>query len=177
MRRVLPEVDSEYILYVEHDAPLVGDIDFDAVIAAMRASDLNLMRFYHEVAIHPEHEHLMTGAVHSNGWRPTMQWSQRPHVAKRSFYERRVLKPNFATTARVMIEDVMHGICDHHLVVNGPEQAWNDWRLAIWHPAGNIQRSTHLDGRGIDPKFEDQFKYRYPGATRPPGAPNPAIGA
>lgn len=177
LRRVMPLVDSEYILYVEHDAPLVNDINFPAVIAAMRAANLNLMRFYHETAIHPEHEHLMTGAVHSDGWRPTLQWSQRPHVAKRTFYERRVLKPHFSSTARVMIEDVMFGVCEHALAVEGPEEGWRRWRMGIWHPQGNIQRSVHLDGREGDPKFEQLFKYRYPGNEKPPGAPNPAIGS
>jgi hypothetical protein len=168
LRQTLPHVDSEYILYVEHDTPLMHDIDFDQVIAAMRASDLNLMRFYHEVAIHPDHQHLMTGAVHSNGWIPTMQWSQRPHVARRSFYEKKVLRI-FESTARCMIEDPMFGIVEGEWL-SGQHEAWNRWRMAIWHPEGNIQRSGHLDGRGPDPKFEDRFKYRYKG-TRPPGAP------
>jgi hypothetical protein len=169
LRRALPLIDSEYILYVEHDTPLIGDIDFDHVIAAMKASDLNLMRFYHETAIHPEHKHLMTGAVHSNGWIPTMQWSQRPHVAKRSFYEKQVLRL-FESTARCMVEDAMFGIVEGSWLAD-KHDGWNRWRLGVWHPEGNIQRSGHLDGRGADPKFEDLFKYRYKGGHRPPGAP------
>ncbi|MCD6056562.1 MAG: hypothetical protein K0R44_34 [Thermomicrobiales bacterium] len=169
LRRTLPHIDSKYLMYVEHDTPLVGDIDFDQVIAAMKASDLNVIRFYHEAAVHPEHEHLMTGAVHSNGWRPTMQWSQRPHVAKVSFYEKFILR-HFETTARCMIEDAMFGIVEGAWLSQGAD-AWESWRMGLWHPAGDsIQRSTHLDGRGPDSKYEEQFKYRYRG-DRPPGAP------
>jgi len=169
LRRVLPQVDSEYIMYVEHDTPLIGDIDIGSVITDMRQGDLNLLRFYHEVAVHPEHEHLMAGEVHSSGWRPTMQWSQRPHIARKSFYEKRVLRL-FDTTARCMIEDVMFGIVEGEWLVRKHE-AWRDWRMALYHPAGNIQRSTHLDGRGGDPKFEQLFKFRYRKGVRPPGAP------
>jgi hypothetical protein len=169
LRRTLPLVDSEFIMYVEHDTPLVGDIDFDHVIDVMRKGELNLMRFYHETAVHPEHEHLMTGDVHSDGWRPTMQWSQRPHVARRSFYEKRILRL-FDSTARCMIEDAMFGIVEGAWL-SRKHEAWREWRLALYHPVGNIQRSTHLDGRGGDPKFEDAFKFRYRKGARPAGAP------
>jgi hypothetical protein len=170
LRRTLPFVDSEYILYVEHDTPLVGDIDFDQVIAAMRADDLNLMRFYHESAVHPDHEHLMTGPVHPNGWRPTMQWSQRPHVARRAFYAKQVLRL-FESTARCMVEDALFGIVEGSWLADR-QDGWRRWRLALWHPEGpSIQRSEHLNGRGRDSKFETTFRYRYKDGRRPPGAP------
>ena len=176
MQLILDEVDTEYIMFVEHDTPLVGDIDFDHVIHVMDENGLNLMRFMHEVSILPDHEHLMAGPVQPGGWRPTMQWSQRPHVARTEWY-RKIVAHHFAEDARTMVEDVMFGVVEHNWLVLGPA-AWADWRLAIWHPQGNIQRSTHLDGRAGDPKFDNLFKYRYPGGIegRPAGSPHPQIG-
>lgn len=174
---VLPMVHTQYVMFVEHDTPLVNDIDFEEILTTMSENRLNVMRFYHETVIQEGHEWLMVGDVQPGHWRPTMQWSQRPHVARTDFYEK-VMTENFAPGANVMIEDVMFGIVEHsHRVIGDP--AWNLWRLGIYHPDGNIQRSTHLDGREGESKFEDRFKYRYPGGTegRPPGAPHPQVGA
>lgn len=176
LQLTLPRVHTEYVMFVEHDTPLVGEIQFETVLKTMADNRLNVMRFYHESVIQEDHEWLMTGPVRPGGWRPTMQWSQRPHVARTDFYEK-VMTENFATDANVMIEDVMFGIVEHSHRVIG-DHVWNLWRLGIWHPEGNIQRSIHLDGREGESKYEERFRYRYPGGTegRPPGSPHPQVG-
>lgn len=173
----LPMIDSEYLMFVEHDTPLCGDIDVDQVMAVMGEHRLNMMRFHHEAVIPEDHEWMMTGPVQPGGWRPTMQWSQRPHIARTDFYRERVVGP-MAEDARVMIEDVMHGVLAASLKIIG-ESSWFDWRVGIWHPQGSIQRSYHLDGRGEDSKYEQEFRYRYRGGAegRPSGAPHPQVGA
>ena len=173
LRRVLDEIDTEFVLFVEHDTPLVNEINLDHVIRMMQADSINLMRFHHEVAILDAHAHLMVDLHPASGYRRTMQWSQRPHVARTGWY-RDITDRFFAPEARTMIEDVMFGVVEHDWITRG-EAGWRDWRLAIYEPQGNIQRSTHTDGREGDPKFEDKYRYRYPGRT-PPGAPLPRQG-
>lgn len=173
LSQTLDLVDTDYVLFVEHDTPLVGEIDFDEVMKQMELWGLNCMRFYHEVAIHPEHAHLMlkTGEEDPLFVR-TMQWSQRPHLALRGWY-REILNTYFDRTARTMIEDVMVGPLEHDWLVYGND-GWENWRMAIWTPDGDIKRSTHLDGRGGEPKHP--MKFRYPGGKAPAGAPTPNKG-
>lgn len=172
LRRTLELVDTPFVLYVEHDTPLQGDIPFSRILTEMHASDLNLMRFSHESRILPDHHHLIRDlepwGEHAP-FVPTLQWSQRPHIARRSFY-RKLLDTCFDPEARTMIEDVMHGITEHD-ALQDMEAAWEKWRLAVYHPAGNIQRSNHLDGRAGDEKFPMHFAY--PKDRYPTGAPWP----
>jgi hypothetical protein len=171
-RRTLDLVDSPFVLFVEHDTPLQGDIPFDDILTQMHYSDLNLMRFSHESRILDVHHHLIRDLKpwgDSAPFVPTLQWSQRPHVARRSFY-RHILEACFSSEARSMIEDVMHGITEHD-AFQDMEAAWEKWRLGVYHPSGNIQRSNHLDGRKDDPKFPMHFAY--PEGRYPDGAPWP----
>jgi hypothetical protein len=171
MRQILDEVRTPYVLYVEHDTPLIGEIDFGAILLEMQVNELGVMRFYHEASIHPEHAHLV-GERH-NRWLETIQWSQRPHLAETAWY-RNVMATCFGAEARTFIEDVLHGIIQHGSSypqgIRAPEgrEAWQRWRIAIWAPEGDIKRSTHLDARGDDPKYP--LLVSYPG-ERPEGAP------
>jgi hypothetical protein len=170
LRRTLDVVDSEYILYVEHDTPLVNDIPWDDIIHTMREHRLNVMRFHHESHILDDHKHLMVGRQPQDGWWPTMQFSQRPHIARTQWY-RDVLQRFFDPSARVFIEDTIYGV-----LANAKPRAacWEEWRTAIYHPEGTIQRSIHTDGRGIDPKYGNH--YAYPDDKIPAGAPHPQVG-
>lgn len=144
-------VETPLILFVEHDAPLVGDIDFDSCADAIRTGQADLIRLHHEATIPEPHWHLMPDGNHPywvNGVRllRTLQWSQRPHLASTDYY-RRILKEHFTPGEPTFIEDRMHGI-----VQSNP---WEDHKLWIYYPMGNIKRSTHLDSRGSEPKWID----------------------
>jgi hypothetical protein len=152
MTRVgLDFVRTPYILFVEHDTPLVTDepIDWEGLKDVLTCGYSDVIRLHFEAGIHPEHEHLMldhvTRRVRDVPLRRTAQWSQRPHLAVAEYY-RRILEDHFPPTGRTMIEDKMHSVaqCDPQL-----------HRISIYHPeTGNIKRSLHSDGRKEDPKYE-----------------------
>jgi hypothetical protein len=174
MRRILVGITTRHVLYVEHDCPLVGEIDFAEMLAMMERNELALLRFSHEAQILPEHEHLFL-ETKPNGPDPfvrTIQWSQRPHLARADWY-RDVMATYFGHGSRAMIEDVMHGVVQHAAYTSRKhvEGGWEQWRLAVYAPEGDIKRSTHLDGRGGDPKYPMTFAYDT--AEPPPGAPQP----
>lgn len=154
-------VTTPTVLFVEHDTPLVGEIPWEEAVGAV-TDGINVLRFYPEAELQPAHEHLFDGPATIRGL-PVMltrQWSQRPHLAGTRFY-RRMLDTYAGWESRTMIEDLVHGACE-----NGDR---TEWKVGIYTPDGNIQRSTHLDARGEDPKYP--MEYAYDGDTLPPGAP------
>lgn len=172
-RAALNEVRTPLVLFLEHDTPLVRDIPFAELGEIVLRDEVDLIRFHHETAIPVEHGYLMLDREpHEVGKVPlvrTAQWSQRPHLAATEFY-RSIVGEFFGTASRTMIEDVMHGVVSTYWREQG-EAGWLRFRLAIYAPPGSIQRSTHLDARGDDPKFE--MLYRYDGEV-PFGAPQPS---
>lgn len=172
-RWTMTAVETPLVLFVEHDTPLVGEIPFTALSELLIEGHANLVRFYHEAAIHPEHEHLMVDEmprlIRGVPLTGTMQWSQRPHLARTDFYKA-MLDEYFGEKSRTMIEDVMHGVLDHdwrHHEIDG----WARWQTFIYTPYGDTKRSTHIDGRESEPKFE--MVYEYDGRDVPAGAPYP----
>lgn len=157
MRRALEEIQTPLLLYVEHDTPLVVDepIDWDAVRNLVEFGDSDLVRFHHEAAIPDEHRHMMHGEEcdKPGSWMftCTSQWSQRPHVASRAFYER--VMAQFSPDAKSFIEDKMHGVCDQAFKQHDM-LGWEQYRLHIYNPGGNIKRSYHTDGRAGEAKFD-----------------------
>lgn len=154
-RRALGNVYTTTILAMEHDTPLVTDeaIDIELAIDVVRAGFLDVLRFHHEAAIHPEHRHMMidhhTRHLLDLPIRRTFQWSQRPFLTTADYY-RRVLAANFTIHSRTMVEDKMHSVA--------ASNPWAKNRIAIYHPdTGNIKRSYHLDGRGDEPKYDMVF--------------------
>jgi hypothetical protein len=149
-RRGLEMVRDELVLFVEHDTPLVGEIPFEALSHFILNEDFHLIRFHHEQEIPKEHQYLMRGRAilkhRGIDYRMirTLQWSQRPHLARTQFY-RQWIRDSFPITDRTYIEDRIYG------VVEAAE--WDKFRLGIYVPKGSIQRSTHLDGRAGDSKF------------------------
>jgi hypothetical protein len=175
MRRTLQYIDDEYVLFVEHDTPLIGEIDFAHIIEMMMTSDLNLMRFHHEAQVLDAHKHLMIGSKPTGGFWPTMQWSQRPHLARAAWY-RKVIDGYFDPSARTMIEDVMYGVLANARH-NHPDRVWERWRTALYCPEGDsIKRSEHTDGRAGDPKYGNRYRYGRVHGQAPPGAPNEDVG-
>lgn len=171
MRRVLPMLTTPYLMYVEHDTPLVGEIPFGDIIAEMQRAGLNSMRFSHEAVVLEEHSHLTfverVCGVHVQ-WVPTLQWSQRPHIARVGFYDEVVLGP-IAPSARTMIEDVMYGVVENDVWTMETDEALEKWRLGLYHPEGSIRRSTHTDGRAGEEKYP--MKFAYQNDKWPDGAP------
>lgn len=177
MHHILREVDTPFVLYVEHDAPLEGHIPFDEIVRTMNWDNLNSMRFLHEVAIPPgsehlflDHETILPSDASRVPYARTIQWSQRPHLARTEWY-RQVMAENFAPDARTMIEDVMHGVAQANTYAGRirAHKAWERWRMAVYAPEGSWKRSGHYNGRGDDPKFSMLMKY--PDGVRPEGAP------
>lgn len=167
MRRLLQEVRTPYVLFMEHDTPLTGVIDWKRILQTMSEHNLNSMRFMHEAAPLKEHKHLYLKP--QDGWIPTIQWSQRPHVARTDWY-REIINTYFGVQSRTMIEDVMHGVVQHGTYAGRKqaEEAWERWRMAVYAPAGDMKRSLHLDGRAGDPKYGMFIAYD---GERPEGAP------
>lgn len=174
-RAALELVDTPMVLFVEHDTPLCGSIPWDGMAAAIRTGHANLIRLHHEASVLEPHRHLMLDSspqiVAGVPMLRTVQWSQRPHLASTEFY-RRLIHRYFGSESRTMIEDVMHGVVDNAWRRHG-EAGWDDWRIWLYAPDGDMKRSLHLDARGDDPKFEDQFVFAYDSDSVPEGAPYP----
>jgi hypothetical protein len=154
-RRVLDQVDTPIVLYVEHDTPLVTDepIDWAACAAPILADELDVLRFHYEAIIPEPHWPLMIDKEQT--WLAgcpvirTRQFSARPHLASTQWY-RQVIADHFPETCRTFIEDRLHGICQN--------ERFGRNRLAIYAPdVRNIKRSLNLDGRGADAKSECVF--------------------
>lgn len=150
-------VRTPLVLFVEHDTPLTGDIDWHLATTAVDSGAVNLLRFHHEADVHPEHVHLYPDGPQRSvlGGCPvvrTMQWSQRPHLAGADWYAE-VLAEHFRPEGRTMIEDVLHSVCEVAWNEHG-DTGWEQWRLAVYAPEGSMVRSLHTDGRGADPKYE-----------------------
>jgi hypothetical protein len=160
---------------MEHDTPLVGEFDWPGLVARCLDGDAFVIRFYHEVAIHPDHARLMlSGPEGDPPLIRTAQWSQRPHLARTDFY-RRMLDTYFGRDSRTMIEDVMHGVVAVNCSEYGETVGWGAFRLWLYAPdLDHMKRSTHLDTRGDDPKYD--MIYDYDGGPAPVGAPHPSPG-
>lgn len=179
MWKALNEVRTPYLLFVEHDCPIVGTVPWADIIATMRLRGVNSMRLMHEASVLPDHEHLFLDrhADDPAPWQETIQWSQRPHVASTNWY-RQVMDEFFAPESRIMIEDIMHGPAQHGVVLDEEdryatriqaEKAWERFRLGVYAPDGNMRRSGHLDGRAGESK--GKMYYKAPPGPKPEGTP------
>lgn len=155
LRAVLPRIRTDLLLFVEHDTPLDGDIPLGRIGEIILSDAYHLVRFHHEPAIPREHDYLMRGidtdhirTEHQPRFMRTVQWSQRPHLARTDQYRKWIDK--IPVTQRTMIEDAMHGPV--------ASSDWEVYRVGIWYPPGSIRRSLHLDGREGDSKFEETFR-------------------
>lgn len=153
-RAALRHVDTPLVLFVEHDTPLVGDIPWDQLCEVVQDGTANAIRFHQDVSIHPDHERVMLDPeprlVNGLPLRRTAAWWQRPHLASTAFY--RELLGRFSPDARTMIEEPVYAAAWSDIEDRG-EAGWDDWRLFVYQPSGDMRRSGHLDSRGEDPKF------------------------
>lgn len=151
-RRTLQLVDTPSVLFLEHDTPLVGEVPGERLARITSTGTVNVIRLLHEAQVLSDHHHLIEGSASFDGVDliRTTQWSQRPHFANTGYY-RRILADYFRVGSNTMIEDRMHGVVQ--------SEPWGAHRVAIYAPGGNMKRSTHLDARGTEPKFEETFKW------------------
>lgn len=150
MRLAMDCLDTPYLLFVEHDCPLVQrPIRWDAIATELDAGTVNFVRFLPEPQIHPEHEHLMLDEIATSQirLRQTIQFSARPHIATKAFYEK--LLARYSPEAKCFIEDVAHSWCQ--------SEPWNEWRMAVYlDPEGKDSKfSYHLDGRAQARKYDE----------------------
>lgn len=152
LRAVMDEIRTPLMLFVEQDAPLVGEIDWQACIDIISSGDADVVRFSHEAVIPTDHEHLMLGVM--GNFLRTCQFSARPHLASTAYY-RRLLADHFSPEANCFVEDVAHGVCQNAYIRDGIA-GWYGHRLWIYHPpGGNIKRSYTTDGRAGEPKYDE----------------------
>lgn len=146
VKAVLPHLREAVLLMVEADTPLTGDIPWRKLATTLYTEDADIIRLHYDDSVHPEHQYLTRGMLRAHGLEfvKTVQYSQRPHLALRSTYDR--LLGTISDSARTYIEDAVYGT-----VANS---AWETWRPVIYAPQGGMKRSYHLDGRAGEEKGE-----------------------
>lgn len=148
-RFALQYVNTEFILFVEADAPLTPDnmIPFEEMTEVLHNGWGHIIRLYHESVIQPSHERMFIDdefMLYGIPLQRTMQFSARPHLALTDYYEGMLIR-NFSEDYRYFIEDKMHSVCQ--------VDPWEDNKILLYMPEGNKQRSYHLDGRGGEQKY------------------------
>lgn len=152
LRRVLEEIRTPLLMFVEQDTPLVCDefIAWDDITQFILSGQSNCVRLHHEGVLPKEHLPMMHGE--ECGYIRTSQFSARPHIATIAFY--RQLLEYFSPDACCFVEDKAHGVLDRAYKLDGMA-GWNLWRLHIYaKDPNNLKRSGHLDGRAGEPKFD-----------------------
>jgi len=151
-REILKHVQTDLVLFCEHDTSPIGEIPFNDICAMVKDSEeINCIRFNIFDQIPTEHSYLMIGSEKHNGipLMRTIQYSQRPHIAKKAWYQD-ILNAHFGKNDKVMIEDVMHGVVQSEYY----RMKRDTFGLAIYTPDTTSQlRSYHSDGRGQDEKI------------------------
>lgn len=155
-RRALQLVKTPQILFVEHDTPITPDreIPFPRLVEYVKSGKAHLIRLHHEALVLEVHKYLMIEQPEDDIW-ATYQWSQRPHVADTEWYKQ-ILDNYFPPLAKTMIEDKMYGVLESAYRDRG-RPGWDDFRVWLYYPEGDIKRSFHLDGREGEPKYEESF--------------------
>lgn len=150
-RWALDHVHTPLILFAEHDIQMVTDmpIDWPSITALAESGDVDVVKFsFESMGVHPEHEHMALDPeiviMHGCPVRRSVQWSQRPHVAKTEYYQR-MIHDHFPASSRTMIEDRMHSVAQEF-----PE----NHVIASYIPLeGSAVRCFHIDGREDDEKY------------------------
>ena len=152
MEKTINQIKTSLLLYVEGDAPLTPEqnIDWQKCLDMFEYEKANTIRFHFESHIPGPHKHLMFNI--EDGFMKTAQWSQRPHLSKKSYYKNVILP---FSEEKTFIEDRFHGKVQDDVLPYGTfyQEGWDIHKLWIYHPEGNIKRSYHLDGRQGTRKF------------------------
>lgn len=150
----LVEIETPLVMFVEHDTYIAethGKIPFQEICDMVEGcGTVNCIRFNIFDRVLDEHGYLMLGPDTACGIpiQRTIQWSQRPHIARTEWYMD-VLRNHFRNDEKTMIEDVMHGVVQDDYAKTGVD----NFHLAIYTPEGNQLRSYHSDARGSDEKI------------------------
>jgi hypothetical protein len=147
-QKALKQVTTPFILFLEHDTPLTKDIPFDHLIEPLKDGRANVVRLNYNFEIHPDHKYLVEGV--EGDLTKMWQWSQRPHLSTVEFY--RYMLSYFPATSKTMIEDHIYPI----IIADREEKhrPWETWKIMMYTPEGDQQRSIHLDGREGKNKYE-----------------------
>lgn len=141
-KEALKYVKTPYLLFMEHDTTLEGEIPFENLISAFQNPEINSIRFFHYHEVHPDHKHLI-GDVKDMGvpLRKTYQWSQRPHLARTDWY-RWVMETYFKDEV-TFIEERMFYVCR--------DDNWTGWdKFGMWiYSPQDMCRSGHSYGDSV----------------------------
>ena len=162
-REALRCVRTPTVMFMEHDTPLrekPWSIPLDEMCEVIEGGKVNLIRLHYEASVLDVHQHLMPSKEPQMvGDVPLLkcaQWSQRPHLASTEFY-RKIIDEYFPVTSRTMIEDKMYGVLENAWFTRGLA-GWNDFKVWMYAPEGDIKRSLNLDGREDDPKYPMKYE-------------------
>jgi len=157
MKQTIDLINTPLMVYIEGDTPLVIDepIDWDACVDIIDSGKANTVRFYHEAVVPEAHNWLMLDIV--GDFLETVQWSQRPHLSKVSYYKEIVLAD---MPEKTFIEDYMHSVAYEEYIIpwkkTKSKEGWEKHKLWIYYPSKtNNKRSYHTDGRQGLKKFTD----------------------
>ena len=141
LRWALEEMQSEFLIFQEHDCPLRTDreIHWNTIFNLLRSGEANVVRFaWHPEGVYHEHSHLTIREFDYEGvhFAQTAQWSGWPHVSTVEFYR------------KMMREKVPHrpDMIEH--CVDGVAISQYDYfRIAMYLPGDDQYRFNHKDGR------------------------------
>lgn len=156
MRASMPKIKTDYILYVEGDTPFNDrPIDWKECINWLDEGKATTIRFHFEESIPEPHRGLMIGGG-TSGFQKTIQWSQRPHLSTRVYYQDMIKE--FPEDSPSFIEDYWHGRVQQDYYESGI-QGWYKHRLWIYHKKDRlgIKRTYTTDGRQGMPKVGEGF--------------------
>ena len=153
VREAVHLAETPCVLAMEADTALVRSIDFQAIVDSIDADHLHCVRLAEGTSIHPQWLHLHPDADTITKHGPlrairTVQWSQRPHVARNEWY--RWMLDQYATGWHGFVEEAFHGPVSEAWMRHG-EAGWTRHRLAIYAQSGDphdLQRHVHTNGAG-----------------------------
>jgi hypothetical protein len=143
MKETIDLVNTSLILYIESDTPLIKNkINIQECLNILKTDNCNTVRFHPMKEIPEEHNYLMLEK--EENFLKTIQWSQRPHLSKVSYYRDVVLAQSHD---KEFIEDRFYS----YVTIN----EWDVNKIWIYCPNNgfDIASSYHLDGRAGTRKF------------------------
>lgn len=158
VKKVLPLVRTPYVLFLEHDTPIEGEIPFLPMCEVLATGEAMSIRLHFDIALHPDHEPLHFGNIETLYDVPLRRirvWWARPFLTRLD-YLTNLLTLHFNEESRTFLEDKLYSIlhCDWE---DHGEAGWEAWRIWTYMPDGDIKRSGHLDSRGSHKKHEMVF--------------------
>lgn len=135
MSTTLEHVETDLLLYVEHDWELVGEIPFKEMGEIIACGEANLIRVLYPTELPSYYMDMMIDKtpriINGIPLTQTIQWSQNPHLASTEFYREisKLWKP------KTFIEESMVAHINESM------------KTFIYTPEGNTQRCVHYDGR------------------------------